>query len=373
MQNKYRFSTLAIIASIFLGVALSRVSEYLLPPAHVMAAVPRVEMTSGNQSEQFRLASKHITPTVVNITVLKRTDDGSDLPVSDLAISFHLHRHSASFEPQGIGSGFIIDSDNGYVVTNSHVVTAGTNWTVRLADKREFEATLVGMDAQSDVAILRINAKDLKSAQMGDSDSVEVGDWVLAVGNPFGLLENSVTAGIISAKGRRGLGSEYEDYIQTDAAINMGNSGGPLVSLDGQVIGLNSAIMSSSGGYQGIGFAIPINRVKAIVKKLVHDGVVTRGWLDMRAKDTTVDGASMVKVIGVHTKGPAEAAGLKSGDIILTFNGKDVRNCFDLHDLVADTEPGAQRPMDVNRDGKRETIHVTVGAQPADTAAAGSL
>lgn len=373
MRERYRFTTLAIIFSMFFGMAASRVSEYVLPSARILAAAPRTETAAGNQSEQFRLAAKHITPAVVNITVLKRTDEGSDLPINDLAISFHLRRHSPAFEPQGIGSGFIIDSENGYVLTNSHVVTAGTNWTVRLPDKREFEASLVGMDAQSDVAILRINARNLKSAQLGDSDSVEVGDWVLAVGNPFGLLENSVTAGIISAKGRRGLGSEYEDYLQTDAAINMGNSGGPLVSLDGQVIGLNTAIMSSSGGYQGIGFAIPINRVKAIVNKLVHNGVVTRGWLDLRAKDISLDGEPVVKVVGVHTKGPAEKAGLKSGDIILTYDGKDVRNCFDLHDLVADTEPGMQRAMEVRREGKRETLQITVGAEPAGSVSAGSL
>jgi serine protease Do len=372
MRTPYRFTTLAIICSMFAGVGLAKFSEYALPPARMLAAAPSTSVVL-SQAESFRNAAKAATPSVVNITVLKRAEGGPDVPLDDLAFSFRVRSRQRSLEPQGIGSGVILDADNGYVLTNSHVAAAGTHWVVRLSDKREFEATLVGMDAQSDVAVLRINASRLQAARIGDSDHVEVGDWVLAVGNPFGLLEDSVTAGIISAKGRRGLGSQYEDYLQTDAAINMGNSGGPLVNLNGEVVGLNTAIMSSSGGYQGIGFALPINHVKAIAERLIHDGVVVRGWLDVRAKDTSLSGEEAVSLEGVHAQGPAHKAGLRSGDVVLKFNGKAVHTAFDLHELVSGSQPGKDVPIEISRGGARQVIQTTIGSQPDDSPSAGAL
>src|SRR5262249_27537734 len=200
----------------------------------------------------------------------------------------------------------------------------GTKWIVRLSDQREMEAKLIGTDPQTDVAVLQIPAENLTAAQLGDSDALEVGDWVLAVGNPFGLLEQTVTAGIISAKGRHGLGlSNYENYLQTDAAINMGNSGGPLVNLDGEVVGMNVAILSASGGYQGIGFAIPSNQFKEIARKLVASGKIVRGWLAVQTRDSKTSGAVLE---AVQMNGPAHKAGLLPGDVITRFGDRDIRS-----------------------------------------------
>jgi serine protease Do len=358
----------------FLGMGLIRLSELVVPPARVLAETPTEPYAIPNAQDMFRLAAKKVTPSVVNITVLKRTENsGNELSLEDLSLAFHVQAKPA-LQPQGVGSGVIVDAENGYILTNGHVVAAGTNWVVRLGDKREFEATLVGVDLQSDVAVIKIKANHLSEAKLGDSDTLEVGDWVLAIGNPFGLLENSVTAGIVSAKSRHGLGSQYEDYLQTDAAINMGNSGGPLVNLQGLVVGLNTAIMSSSGGYQGIGFAIPINRVKAISHKLIHDGVVVRGWMDVRTRDVANVDSQGVSVEGVHTSGPGQKAGLKSGDMIVKYNGQQIHSSFELHDYVTATKPGSKVPLVINRDGATQTMQVIIGTQPDEsTQIAGAL
>ena len=373
MQRNYRFSTLAIICSMFLGMGLIRLSELVIPPARVLAESPAEPYVIANQPEMFRMAAKKVTPSVVNITVLKRTENAGELTLEDLSLAFHVQTRP-TLQPQGVGSGVIVDAEKGFILTNGHVVAAGTNWIVRLSDKREFEASLVGVDLQSDLAVIKINANRLIEAKLGDSETLEVGDWVLAIGNPFGLLENTVTAGIVSAKSRHGLGSQYEDYLQTDAAINMGNSGGPLVNLQGMVVGLNTAIMSSSGGYQGIGFAIPINRVKAIAHKLIHDGVVVRGWLDVRTRDIANVETQGVSVEGVHSSGPGQKAGLKSGDMIMKYNGQQIHSSFELHDAVSSTQPGSKIPVEINRDGSTQTMQVIIGTQPEEsTQIAGAL
>ena len=249
---------------------------------------------------------------------------------------------------RGSGSGVIVSAD-GYILTNNHVISGVDEITVVMADGEQYDAEVVGSDPQSDVAVIKVDAKDLPAAKLGDSDAIEVGEWVLAVGNPF-ELQNTVTAGIISARGRSGISpmstSSYEDFIQTDAAINPGNSGGPLVNLDGEVIGINTAIATRTGGNIGIGFAIPINMAKQIMEQLIDTGKVTRGWLGViiqnitpELKDEfglkTTEGA----LVGdVDKDGPAKKAGVRRGDVIVEYRGEKVKDINQLRNLVI---PGA--------------------------------
>jgi serine protease Do len=299
-------------------------------------------------------------------------------PIGFDAFGLPFYRHPKLKEgltPRAAGSGFIFDSTNGYILTNNHVIAEGDSYVVRLPDKREIEARLVGNDPQTDVAVLKIDADKLTAATLGDSSQLEVGDWVLAVGNPFGLLEQTVTAGIISAKGRRGLGlSNYEDYLQTDAAINQGNSGGPLVNLNGEVVGINTAIFSRSGGYQGIGFAIPINQAKTIATKLINGGKVVRGWMGVEVKDLTAAEDKRLGlpentgaiVEGVYLRGPAQQAGLLPGDVLLSLDGKPVHNSSDIRDIVAEMDPGSKVELEVRRKDETKKLSVTLGIQPKD-------
>jgi serine protease Do len=289
------------------------------------------------------------------------------------------------WQVRGIGSGFIYDKTNGYILTNSHVVEggeerAGREWWVRFADKRELPAKLIGADPKTDVAVLQVKAEGLAAVTLGDSDKIEVADSVLAVGNPFGLLEQTVTAGIISAKARRGLGlSSYEDFLQTDAAINQGNSGGPLVNLEGHVIGINTAIYSRTGGYQGVGFAIPINQADKIARKLIQDGRVVRGWMGIEARELTQPQAKRLKLsegTGLLVEkrfrnSPAAQGGVELGDVIVKLAGREIRSAEELRDLIAELEPGKKVPVQVVREargGRLETLDLTVtlGEQPQE-------
>src|SRR5271157_4905367 len=266
----------------------------------------------------------------------------------------------------GVGSGLIIDR-SGVILTNAHVVRDGREITVRLHDGREYKATKVHADPKADLAVLRIEGADnLTAAKLGNSDRVEVGDWVLALGNPFGL-EGTVTAGIISAKGR-GIGmAEREDYIQTDAAINPGNSGGPLVNLDGEVIGINTAISSNSGGNEGVGFAIPINLAKWVAKQLTDGETVHRARLGVLIQPLTHELAQQfgmktyegVLVAGVSPDSPAAKVGFKAGDVIVEFAGKAVASPQDLQGLVEQSPIGKQQTVVVVRDGKRMELVVS--------------
>lgn len=279
----------------------------------------------------------------------------------------------------GQASGFIISAD-GYVLTNNHVVDKADKITVILSDEREFEAKLIGTDPESDVAVVKIEAKDLPYLTAGNSDELEVGEWVLAVGNPFGLSQ-TVTAGIVSAKGRNKVGIEtYEDFIQTDAAINPGNSGGPLLNLDGKVVGINTAIVSGSGGNMGIGFAIPINMAEAIYKQLVESGTVVRGFLGVSIQDLDPkladyfgikDGKGVL--IPAFTEGSvAEKAGLKAGDIIVEMNGEPVGRANELQNRIAMLKPGTDIVLGVLRDGKKMEFTVKLGERPGAAAASGA-
>ncbi len=284
-----------------------------------------------------------------------------------------------SFTQRALGSGVIISTD-GYIVTNAHAVKGADKIVVKLEDNRELNATVVGIDEKTDVALLKIQSPgDLAMATLGDSDALQVGDWVVAIGNPFGLSE-TVTAGIVSAKGRVIGEGPYDDFIQTDASINPGNSGGPLLNLRGEVVGINTAIYSQSGGSIGIGFAIPIDSVKNVVEQLKAHGKVIRGWLGVAIQDVTPE---LAKTFGLkQTQGglvsdvtpdsPAARAGLKRGDVIVAYNGRHIEAAHQLPALVAATEIGKTVPLTVLRNGESQTLSVTVAEMPAQVAASGT-
>ncbi len=278
---------------------------------------------------------------------------------------------------KGQGSGFIITAD-GYILTNNHVVRDANEIIVKLSDNKEFPAKVIGTDPDTDVAVIKIDAKNLPTAELGDSDQLKVGQWVLAIGNPFGL-SHTVTAGIVSAKGRSKIGlAEYEDFIQTDAAINFGNSGGPLINIDGKVIGINSAIYSQSGGYSGIGFAIPINMAKYVYDQLVSGGKVTRGYIGVYGEDVTPEmaellGAKGIKGIIVHKiakDSPAEKAGLQKGDIVIKKDSKAIESWDNFRNDVAKIPPGKKITLTVMRDGKEKDFEIELATRESKVASA---
>lgn len=271
-------------------------------------------------------------------------------------------------QPRSLGSGFLI-SEDGYIITNNHVVGEAAKITVRLSDKEEYEAKIIGSDEKTDLALIKITPKhSLSLLPLGRSSDLQVGDWVMAIGNPFGL-EQTVTAGIVSAKGRVINAGPYDDFIQTDASINPGNSGGPLLNLKGEVVGINTAIFSSGGGNIGIGFAIPIDQAKSIVEQLKAKGRVTRGWLGVSIQSVTPELAKsfgLKEPIGalvaeVTEDGPADKAGIHRGDVITTFKGTTVKDSHDLPALVARSPVGDTADVVVLRNGKEQSINVKLG------------
>ena len=330
----------------------------------------------------FAPVIKKVSPGVVKVfTTVKAQktslSDGSDMP--DILRRFfgdqfqgHTPRRGLEApHQQGVGSGVIATKD-GYILTNNHVVDGADDVKVALQDGREFTAKVIGRDPKSDVAVIKIDAGDLPAVPMADSDKIEVGDVVLAIGNPFGIGQ-TVTTGIVSAKGRGNMGLDYEDFIQTDAAINPGNSGGALVDADGRLIGINTAILSRSGGNQGIGFAIPVNLARDVMSSLINDGHVTRGYLGVMIQDLTPALAKEFKLketagalIGdVTPKGPAEKAGLKERrPFLVEFNGKKVTDSRHLKLEVARTQPGKTVPVKIVRDGTTKTLEVTLKTLP---------
>nr|WP_218626463.1 DegQ family serine endoprotease [Pseudomonas sp. dw_358] len=275
-------------------------------------------------------------------------------------------------EAQSLGSGFIISSD-GYVLTNNHVIADADEIIVRLADRSELKAKLVGTDPRTDVAVLKIDGKNLPTVKLGDSDKLKVGEWVLAIGSPFGF-DHSVTKGIVSAKGRSLPNDSYVPFIQTDVAINPGNSGGPLFNMAGEVVGINSQIFTRSGGFMGLSFAIPIDVAMDVANQLKKDGKVSRGWLGVVIQEVNKDLAESfgldkpagALVAQVLDDGPAAKGGLKVGDVILTMNGQPIIMSADLPHLVGGLKAGAKADLEVIRDGKRQTLSITVGALPDD-------
>lgn len=269
----------------------------------------------------------------------------------------------------GEGSGFLITAD-GHILTNNHVVGNAEKLEVLLHDGRRLEAKVVGTDKRTDVALIKVDAENLPVLPMGDSDALDVGEWVLAIGSPFGLT-GTVTSGIVSATGRNSMGiTDYENFIQTDAAINPGNSGGPLVNLRGEAVGINTAIISRSGGYNGIGFAIPMNMARQICDQLMHSGSVTRGYLGIVIQPVTAElapafglsEATGILVGDLSGDGPAAAAGIQRGDVIVSLDGEPVRDVASFRNRVAMIKPETQVTLEVLRDGTRKTVPITIGS-----------
>lgn len=326
--------------------------------------------------------AKIATPAVVNISTTRKVS-GGESPLEPFfedpffrrffGDEFHKRGVPRERKEQSLGSGVIVDP-NGLIVTNNHVVSQADEIVVLLSDKREFKGKLIGTDPKSDIALVKIEAKDLPYLTWGDSDKLQVGEYVLAIGNPFGLNQ-TVTAGIISAVGRANVGiAEYEDFIQTDAAINPGNSGGALVNVKSELIGINTAIFSRSGGYMGIGFAVPSSMAKVVVDSLVKSGKVVRGWLGVSiqtvsqelAKEFGLKDNKGVLVSDVMTSSPAEKSGLSRGDVILEFDGKAINEPNHLRNLVAQTPIGKKVVLKVIRDKKEKEIDLTIGELPAE-------
>ncbi len=321
----------------------------------------------------FSRVSKQIIPAVVNISTTRHVVNSSFLPPGfEDFFDFPFPMSPQETESKALGSGFIISS-NGYIVTNYHVVKGYDGIVVKLHDGttyRDNEVKLIGVDQRSDIAILKIKAKDLPFLSWGNSDSLEIGDWVIAVGNPYGL-EGTVTVGVVSARGRSGLplrdGPVYQDFIQTDASINPGNSGGPLCNIKGEVVGINTAIKSTTGANVGIGFAIPSMWAKKIVNQLINKGKIERGYLGVYLKplDDDLKEALGVKegvlIRQVEKSSPADKAGIQSGDIIVQFDGKKVNNIYDLQKFVADVSPGKVVNIRLIRDGKAKIKKVKIG------------
>ncbi|KWB40882.1 DegQ family serine endoprotease [Burkholderia ubonensis] len=274
---------------------------------------------------------------------------------------------------RGVGSGFIVSAD-GYVMTNAHVIDDADTIYVTLTDKREFKAKLIGVDDRTDVAVVKIQASNLPVVAIGDSNKVRVGEWVVAIGSPFGL-DNTVTAGIVSSKSRNT--GDYLPFIQTDVAVNPGNSGGPLINMQGEVIGINSQIYSRTGGFMGISFAIPIDEAMRVADQLKATGKVTRGRIAVAIGEVTKDVADSIGlpktegalVSSVEPGGPADKAGVQPGDIILKFNGKPVDTASDLPRMVGDTKPGAKATINVWRKGQARDLPITIAETPAETTA----
>lgn len=376
----------------------TRVLSFLILLLSVMSPIYAQEggIESLRQTgKAFASVARAVSPSVVNIQVEGKTSSsampefrspfGDEWPFNDdLFERFFGERFQGIPRPKAPqrerrtvaqGSGFVFAtkdgllSDKSYILTNNHVVENADKIRVKLKDGRQFDAEVAGADPQSDVAVLEIKTGGLPALPLGDSSKLEVGEWVVAIGNPFGL-SHTLTVGVVSAKGRSSLGiNDYEDFIQTDAAINPGNSGGPLVNLDGEVVGINTAIFSRSGGYMGVGFAIPIDLAKGVANQLMDNGEVTRGYLGIVIQPLTPELAESfgleqntgILIAQVTEDSPAAQAGLQQGDVIVAYQGKPVTNVGSFRNRVSLTAPESREQLTVIRDGKRRTITVTIG------------
>jgi len=357
----------AMAGGAFVGSSMIQAGH--APESAVAAAAPAVR-EAVNMPATFAPVVKAVLPAVVNISSTRviRTSGPSDNPFGDLFPGFRMP--DRPLRQQGEGSGVIVSSD-GYIVTNNHVVDGATELNVSMSDKREMKARVIGTDSQTDIALIKVDAKDLPHVALGSSAAVEVGDIALAIGNPFGLGQ-TVTMGIVSATGRGGLGIEdYEDFIQTDASINPGNSGGALVNTKGEMIGMNTAILSRSGGNQGVGFAVPVDMVRQVMTQLKEKGAVTRARLGVYFQELTPELSS---ALGVKTSrgavvaeivpdGPAAKSGLRKDDVIVAMNGKDVDG-RSLRLAVGSMAPGTIIDLKVLRDGAEHKYSITLDRMP---------
>ena len=330
-------------------------------------------------SKTFADVAEKVNPAVVTISTDKviKMDRFNQYPFNQFFGWDRGPEQQQEYRTRALGSGVIVDASKGYIITNNHVVEDMDKISVKLMDKRIFEATIVGSDPKSDLAVLQIEADDLIQVEIGNSDKLRVGEWVIAIGSPFtDNLSHTVTAGIISAMGRSDIISRenYEDFIQIDAAINPGNSGGALVDLNGELIGINTAI--ATGGYErsnrGVGFAIPTNMVYKVMNELIDKGYVVRGWLgvaiqeidDSYAKALGLDTRDGALISNVANSSPADNAGLITGDVILEFNDVSINNSSHLKNVVSSSDPGKRYKVDIIRDGRRKSIYVKLGELP---------
>jgi len=376
----------ALAASLLAAAMMTAPLTLAAAPAQAQATVPA----------SFETLAEKLLPAVVNIsTTSKVTQAAPQLPQFPPGSPFE-HFFKDFYEqyrgqlPQrqdkvsALGSGFVIDAQNGYIVTNNHVIKDADEIRIILQDDTSLDATLVGVDEKTDLAVLRVSVegRQLTSVNWGDSDNAKVGSWVLAIGNPFGL-GGSVTAGIVSARQRDINAGPYDDFIQTDASINRGNSGGPMFNMQGEVVGVNTAIFSPTGGSVGIGFAVPSNLAKNIVAQLVKYGQTRRGWLGVRIQDVTPEIAEGFGLKGkargalvssLTPDSPAQKAGIQEGDIILSFDGQNIDAMRRLPRIVAETEVGKKVPVTLWRKGSETSVTVELGQmeQPAQAAAAGT-
>jgi len=323
-----------------------------------------------------------VKPAIVNISIVKTekvsSSDMDPFLNDPFFKKFFGDRRGYQEKPRehksmSLGSGVIV-SEDGYILTNNHVIKNADAIKVLLSDKREFKGRVIGSDPKTDLSVIKIDADNLTTIEMGNSDRLKVGELVLAVGSPYGLNQ-TITMGIVSAVGRANVGiADYEDFIQTDAAINPGNSGGALVNVQGQIVGINTAIFSTTGGYQGIGFAIPSNMAKAVMESLINKGKVTRGWFGVSIQSITPELAAQfglendygTLVADVIVGSPAEEAGLMRGDVIIKFNGKPADEPYNLRNIVAATLPNEEVVLEIIRNGEPMTINVIIGELPDD-------
>jgi serine protease Do len=357
-----------------------------VPAAPGPQAQPNASGTPRAQASglpDFTVLVERQGPAVVNVVTTRKLRAGAGLdlpddPIFDFFRRFMPNPPEAGPESkgQGIGSGFIISAD-GFVLTNAHVVAEADEVVVRLADAREFKGKIVGVDVRTDVALLKLSATGLPTVTLGSSENLKVGEWVAAIGSPFGFA-NTITAGIVSAKGRSLPDESFVPFIQTDVAVNPGNSGGPLLNLRGEVVGINSAIYSRTGGYMGVSFAIPIEVALDVGKQLQQTGKVTRGRLGVQIQALTPELAKSFKlpdtkgvlVASVEPGSPAAKAGLQSGDVILSFDGKPVQSANELPRIVAATKPGTPVTLEISRDGARRQVKATLAEFPSEAVAA---
>jgi len=353
---------LCFLAGLVYGIPyVAEQSGYAWEAGRSRAAIEALEKMDkagviNRSSALFRMATSAVAPAVVNIQTRRVNRDPA--------------ARGRGMESLGLGSGVIIDKENGYVVTNNHVIQDAVEILVRLSQGTDLPARLVGADPKTDLAVLKIRA-DLKvDADWGDSDKLAIGDWVLAMGSPL-AFDRTVTAGIVSATERNDLQiNEYESFIQTDAAINQGNSGGPLIDLNGKVIGINAAMISRTGGYEGIGLAIPSSMARKIVESLIKEGKVVRGYLGVRIAPLTPERAKLLHlegdahgalVIDVEPGSPAQEAGLKAGDVIVKLGDHEIHDHTSLRNQTAGLAIGLKTPLTYYREGKPETVEVTIG------------
>lgn len=364
----YRHSALACVLAILIACSPSeKETSSSLPSISTTTAIQQTASQAVALPNFVNLV-KQQGPAIVNISTITVPAGMSRLRQGDPLFEFF---RRFGVEPEfdeapvaGLGSGFIITAD-GYVLTNAHVVADANEVTVKLTNKREYKAKVIGIDPYTDVGLIKIDAKDLPMVTLGNPNALEAGEWVAAIGAPFGF-ENSITVGVVSAKGRLLPSGSYVPFIQTDVAVNPGNSGGPLFNTRGEVVGINSQIYSQTGGYMGISFAIPIDIALDISKQLRESGKVTRGRIGIQSQELTIDLASSlglkeargVLVAGVQKSGPADKAGIQPGDVIQAFDGKAVENPADLARLVGSTKPGTTVTVQVLR--KKETMSVKV-------------